>query len=409
VSRRPRIAFFDFHDVVEDFYPRYGVTQDAFARSWAATGNHAWVELLQREIGDVTWIASSLSPEVAEARHEQTGARMIVVRSSWAHRRLWHAYYASPHAWRWQHRYLAYGTVASYLAPLSLSVLGALRAVRPDLVMLQDYATGRFDVLAAAARALGARVVAYHSGSAPESYRGGLVRRVTLPLADRLLVSSRAEAAWLARRFGVAPRRMSVVLTPIDTDTFHPEPRAGAAARAGLRPAGPRALFLGRLDDRVKRVSAIIRSVATLPHAELVVAGDGEDREELERLAARLAPSRVRFLGWVDGSDALRAVLNACDCLVLASVREGFPTVVGQALACGTPVVATRVGGVSELVEQGRTGWLVEPGDDAALGAALEVALGGAGEAMRPAARAAALARLAPAAVAATLRRELAL
>jgi glycosyltransferase involved in cell wall biosynthesis len=409
MSERPRIAFFDFHDVIEDFYPRYGVTQQAFARSWAGTGNHAWVELLQREIGDVTWIASSLSPEVAQARHEQTGARIVFARSSWAHRQLWHAYYGSRHSWRWRHRYRAYGTAASYLAPLSLPMLGALRAARPDVVVLQDYATGRYDVLASAGRALGARVVAYHSGSTPDSYRGRVIRRATLRLADRLLVSSAAEADRLADRFGVARERMPVILTPIDMHEFRPEPRAEAAARIDLPAGGPRALFLGRLDDRVKRVSAIIEAIAQIPRAELVVAGDGDDRERLEALAERRAPGRIRFCGWIDGNDDLRALLNASDCLVLASASEGFPTAVGQSLACGTPVVATRVGGVSELVEHGRTGWLVEPGDDGGLRAALAEALAGGAAALRDAARAAAEERLAPAHVAASLRRELAL
>ncbi|HWE13449.1 MAG TPA: glycosyltransferase family 4 protein [Solirubrobacteraceae bacterium] len=407
---RPQIAFFDFHDVLEDFYPRYGVTQRAFAHSWAASGNHAWVTLLQREIGDVTWIASSMAPELAVARHELTGARVVITRSSWAHRRLWRTYYTSRHAWRWQQRYRAYGAVSSYLAPLSLSLLGALRDARPDLVMLQDYATGRYDVLAAAGRALGARVVAYHSGSDAAAYRGRVLRRATLRLADRLFVSSAAEADWLAQRFGVARDRLPVLLTPIDTEAFRPEDRAVAAARAGLPPGGRRALFLGRLDDGVKRVSALIDAIAALPDGELVVAGDGEDRAALERHAAQVAPGRVRFTGWVDGADALRALLNACDCLVLASIREGFPTVVGQALACGTPVLATRVGGVAELVQHGRTGWLVEPRDDGALRSALAEALSGdTASRMSAAARMAAEERLAPAAVAQALRRELAL
>jgi len=226
-----------------------------------------------------------------------------------------------------------------------------------------------------------------------------MLRRHTLRLADRLLVSSAAEADFLATRYGVPRERIAIVLTPIDTDAFRPEPRVDGHTR--------RALFLGRLDDRVKRVSALIDAIAALPEGELVVAGDGEDREALEAHAAQRAPGRVRFTGWVHGDDALRELLAGADCLALASVREGFPTVVGQALACGTPVVSTRVGGVAELVHPGRTGWLVAPGDDAALTAALGEALGGAAAAMRPAARAAALERVAPQAVAAALREEL--
>jgi glycosyltransferase involved in cell wall biosynthesis len=395
---RPRIAFFDFHDVLEDFYPHYGVTAEAFATTWAATGNHAWVTLLQREVGDVTWICASLAPPTAGARHEVTSAQVVVTRSSWAHRQAWRGYYLSRHAWRWQQHYRGYGTAASYLAPLSRSTLGALRAARPELVVLQDYATGRFDVLAGAARALGARVVAYHSGSTPEAYRGAALRRATLRLADRLFVSSAAEADWLSPRFGVPHARLRVVLTPVDTDVFRPVQR-----RAG---GPPRALFLGRLDDRVKRVSTIVDAIARIPGAELVIAGDGDDRRALEMRAAERAPGRVRFCGWVDRPAEL---LSTVDCLVLASRSEGFPTVVGQALACGTPVVATRVGGVAELVEPGRTGWLVEPGDDAALTVALREALDGGAAAMRVAAREAALARVAQPVIAAQLREELGL
>src|SRR5204862_3693884 len=136
-----------------------------------------------------------------------------------------------------------------------------LATQRPDVVFLQDYATGRYDVLALAARAIGARVVAYHSGSTPDGYRGAAVRGLTLRLAHRLLVSSTAEADAVAARFGVPRERVTVLLTPIDTDAFRPEDRSAAAARAGLDPARARALFLGRLDDRVKRVSAIIEAV----------------------------------------------------------------------------------------------------------------------------------------------------
>src|SRR3954454_18468447 len=90
--KRLRIAFFDYPDVFEDFYPHYGVDQQAFATRWAATGNHAFVGLLQREVGDVTWYALSLEPQIAEATHEVTGARVRVLRSSAAHRALWRGF-----------------------------------------------------------------------------------------------------------------------------------------------------------------------------------------------------------------------------------------------------------------------------------------------------------------------------
>ena len=184
-----------------------------------------------------------------------------------------------------------------------------------------------------------------------------------------------------------------------------------ATRLAGLDPDRRYVLFVGRLDDSVKRVSALIRSFAGLapvhPDVDLLVAGEGPDGQGLRRLAAELAPGRVRFLGWITGAEPLAALYNSAECLVLPSRSEGFPTVVGEAMACGTPVLASSVGGVGELVVDGLTGWLFPPGDDAALGARLSFALTypDVTARMRPAARRIAEARVSPAAVAVELRR----
>ena len=71
--RRPVIAFFDYPDVFEDFYPHYGVDQRTFATRWADTGNHAFLSVLQREVGDVIWYAFSVAPEISEARNRDGG------------------------------------------------------------------------------------------------------------------------------------------------------------------------------------------------------------------------------------------------------------------------------------------------------------------------------------------------
>src|SRR5207302_897221 len=113
-------------------------------------------------------------------------------------------------------------------------------------------------------------------------------------------------------------------------------------------------LFVGRFDDKVKRVGALIRAFAGLaarhPDADLVLVGEGPDGAALRRLAGECGGGRVRFLGWVPGPEALVALYNAAQCLVMPSRSEGFPGVVGEAMACGTPVLASRVGGVGELV-----------------------------------------------------------
>jgi glycosyltransferase involved in cell wall biosynthesis len=407
-ASRPRIAFFDFPDVFEDFYPHLGVDQWAFATRWAATGNHAFVRLLQREVADITWHELSLAPEVPETVHEVTGARVCYHRSSAAHRALWRAFYMPANSWRWQNAYPAFALPSSYLAPLSSDLLRALRRDRPDMIFSQDYSSGKFDMLLALARLLRIPLAAYHTGSVPDQYVGRFAKRFTIKAADLLIASSEPERQLLISRFGAKPDRVRVILTPIDLEVFRPRDRRASAERQGLDPECRRILFVGRLEDPVKRVSTLIRSFGALadrhPAAELLIAGTGEDETDLRKLAAEVAPDRIRFLGWISDAEELAELLTASDCLTLQSVTEGFPTVVGEALACGTPVVATAVGGIPDIIEPGRHGRLVPPNDEAALEQALDAALRGELEAARGECRRRAEERLSPAFVASQLR-----
>lgn len=314
-------------------------------------------------------------------------------------------------AWRWRFAYRAYATVASYIALVSRSFIRALKHDRPDIFFVQDYATGRFDMLLLIARILGVPLIAYHSGSVPEGYVGRVAKHWTIPRADNLIVSSQAEADMLTRRYCVPRDRITVILTPIDTNIYYPMDRKAACKAAGLNPEWRYLLFMGRLDDNVKRVSALIRAFATLAtkhrDVDLLIAGDGPDREKLQRLAAEYVPDRIRFLGWISGVEAKAQLYNVAECLVLPSRREGFPTVVGEAMYCGTPVLASQVGGISELVVEDQTGWLIPPGDDEALAVRLAFILAHPEvvASMRQLARQMAESRVSQASIAAELRK----
>ena len=407
---RPLIAFFDYPDVFEDFYPHYGVDQQAFATRWSATGSHAFISLMQSGVGDVVWYCFSLRPEISEARHETLGFRVRFLRSGWLHRSLWRLFYLPRMAWRWRGAYRGYATVASYLALLSWPLVRALRRDRPDCLFVQSYSSGRFDVLLLAARLLGVPLIAYHAGGGPEGYLGRFLRHWTLAHADCLIASGRSEAEMLASRFRVPRQRLRVILTPIDTEVFRPLDRAEACLAAGLDPARRHLLFVGRLDDSVKRVSALIRSFAGLSgryaDTDLLIAGDGPDGEKLRRLAAEQAPGRVCFLGWVSHTKDKVRLYNAAECLLLPSLREGFPTVVAEAMASGNPALSTGNSSAGELVIDGHTGWLLPPGDDEALLDRLRWVLDNpqAIAAMRPQARELAESCVCPAVVAAQLR-----
>jgi glycosyltransferase involved in cell wall biosynthesis len=224
-------------------------------------------------------------------------------------------------------------------------------------------------------RLMRAPVIAWHAGSRPEAYFGKRVRRVTLPRADCLIASSRGEAEMLQERFRVSPGKLRIILTPIDLIEYKMESREAAARALGL-PAGRRyALFVGRFDDAVKRIGWMVRAVERLsvryPELTLLLVGDGADRPRLEVEARKLDPGRVLFRGWE--RDAARKALyyNSAEVLLIPSLREGFPTVVGEAMACGTPVVGSSVGGIPEMVINGQTGFLHAPSDEAGFGQAL--------------------------------------
>jgi glycosyltransferase involved in cell wall biosynthesis len=132
----------------------------------------------------------------------------------------------------------------------------------------------------------------------------------------------------------------------------------------------------GRL-VRLKGIEYLLRAVAALqpefPDLVLEVAGSGPEQEALTRQAQALGLSgRVRFLGWVK---ELGPVLARWGVFVLPSLEEAFPMAALEAMAAGLPVVASAVGGIPELVEDGRTGYLVPPGDPAALADCLRVLL----------------------------------
>lgn len=138
--------------------------------------------------------------------------------------------------------------------------------------------------------------------------------------------------------------------SPINTSVYKPLSRETACLAAGLNSNKRYFLFIGRLDDSVKRVSAIItafqRVAAKFSDIDLLILGSGKDEERLKQQASKQDPLRIHFYGWVTKDEQKVHLLNSAECLVMASTREGFPTVVGEALACGLPVISSDVGAI---------------------------------------------------------------
>jgi D-inositol-3-phosphate glycosyltransferase len=198
--------------------------------------------------------------------------------------------------------------------------------------------------------------------------------------ADRLVAATVVERAHLVSHYGAAADRIAVIPCGVDTELFAPGDQAGA--RAALRlDARPRLLYVGRLAP-IKGLETLLDSMARLrargSDAQLCIVGgdadealDGHEGELRARLSRLDLGDTVTFVG-AQPQERLRDWYVAADATVLPSYYESFGMVALEAMACGSPVVASRVGGLQTTVRDRVTGLLVPDHDPAALAATLE-------------------------------------
>ncbi len=222
-----------------------------------------------------------------------------------------------------------------------------------------------------AARWAGVPVIAaaLHSTGWPD--RVQFANRLLAPITDAFIAVAEPHGRYLAAHEGCTASKICVVPNGVDVERFCPRPPNAELRKefelpsdaptvgilAALRPEKNHALFL----------RAAARVLHVIPKARFVVIGDGPRRKELENLAQGLAISHaVRFVG--TRSD-VPEVLSTIDVLALTSHMEANPVSILEAMAAEKPVVATRVGSVDQAVHDGRTGYLVEPGNEVQLAA----------------------------------------
>jgi glycosyltransferase involved in cell wall biosynthesis len=213
--------------------------------------------------------------------------------------------------------------------------------------------------------------------------------RKTLRRHDAITVVSNA-LGEAAVREGVLRERVFRVPNAIDLAALAPpRSREDLCQELGVDPSAPLVGAVGRLSpEKGHRVllDAFHSVSRTAPEARLVVVGDGPEEAALRRRAQELGlADRVTFTGLrKDGQQ----IIGALDVLALPSFSEGMPNVVLEAFAYGTPVVATSVGALPDMLEDGRSGWLVPAGDAGKLAAALRQSLDDRPEALRRSAEA---------------------
>ena len=283
---------------------------------------------------------------------------------------------------RWTPRRIPVG-----LRHLHTLVLLARRSLSADVI----YTTGMFGRSGLAARLTRTPIVVKLTGDPAferlhargavggdvdtfQAAGGGLGTRVLRGLRDDVVrravhvYTPSAYLAKLATTWGARSDRVSVLPNPGPSE-LPSSTREELRGRLGLD--GPTLAFAGRLTAQ-KSLDILVEALVSCEGVSLAIAGDGEERASTAALVDRLGlAGRVRLLGPLDRSGVLE-LFAAADAAVLSSSWENFPHTVVEALAVGTPVIATRVGGVPEVVVDGKNGLLVPPGDPTALADAVK-------------------------------------
>lgn len=191
--------------------------------------------------------------------------------------------------------------------------------------------------------------------------------------ADRYLAVSHAIADELVEQLRWPRQKVDVVYNAVDMARVEVEAPPGLREELGGGEGRPLVLTPARLDAQ-KGHRFLFEAIPQVPGATFLLAGEGPEREPLEALAARLGiTERVRFLG---RREDVPELLAACDVFALPSLYEGSSLAVLEAMAAGIPVLSSAIGGTDELVEDGRSGLLVAPGDAEALAAGLRRLIG---------------------------------
>lgn len=249
------------------------------------------------------------------------------------------------------------GKSPSRLARL-MRIVSILRRERPNIVQSQHFYVNPY--AAAAARITGTRSIGAIRSDMWNELHGGdeLLRKWGLKHCYMLAANSQP-AIRAAVELGIPDHKLTFLPNVVDTDEFTPDEGQSSAIEFTVASVGR--LVPSKRHDRLLSVIAQLKQLCPIP-VKLLIAGDGPCRADIEEQVDALGLRfNVEFLG---SRADLTKVYRSANALLVTSDYEGTPNVVLEAMACGLPVVASKVGGIPDIVEHGVNGFLSEPGDD---------------------------------------------
>jgi sugar transferase (PEP-CTERM/EpsH1 system associated) len=257
-----------------------------------------------------------------------------------------------------------------------------LRKLKPAVLHTYNLAAAEYAFTAALA-GVPVRIHAEHGRDAadPEGRnpRHNLLRRLLVPFIDRYIPVSADLARWLEKIVGIPAAKVQLIHNGVNTDKFHPdEGRDGTTRPPSPIPFSDDCFVIGtvgRIQD-IKNHAGLVDAFLLLQQLvpepsrlRLAIIGDGP---LLPLLKQKVSDAGLNQCVWLPGARSdIADIMRGFDLFVLPSLAEGTPVTVLEAMACGLPVVASRVGGLPEVVEENVSGLLVPPADANALAEAL--------------------------------------
>jgi sugar transferase (PEP-CTERM/EpsH1 system associated) len=254
-----------------------------------------------------------------------------------------------------------------------------LRRLRPSILHTYNFACAEYAVAAWAA-GVPVRIHAEHGRDASDpqglNRKHNGLRRALAPWIDRYVPVSHDLSRWLQHVVGIPPAKLELIMNGVDTVRYAPQLPAADTPWTGMRVKPFVIGTVGRLQD-VKDQATLIQAFALLcarrgaarGELRLALVGDGPLRAKLAQTAQ---DAGVADLVWFPGArNDIPELMRSFDVFALSSIAEGTPVTLLEAMACGRPVVATAVGGIPEVVQDGVNGALVPAGQPQALADAL--------------------------------------
>ncbi|WP_379132637.1 glycosyltransferase family 4 protein [Paenibacillus sp. sgz500958] len=351
------IGIFMHTNYFEDFFGKgLGINEEEYVTSYHNDFSFDYARLLRRYgIHTTIYNFTVKGDSIRSYRHGVVDCTVKFIPVG----RLYKAYRAIPNS----HRTPIGKFVSQYVATLGSGLEDILREDGINLIYAQEYASGRFEVLARAAKHLKLPIIAaYHGGSIHKWILP--IKKLTLHKASFLTTLNEDEQRNMTDRFPRMADRIKLIPNFVNASIFYRRDKEQALAAVGLNPDNRYIITVGRIFEHQKAHSLLVEAAEQLKdmqHLKVLIAGRGPDEHSLKELIKQKGlEDKVILLGSIRDKEVLANYYNASELFVLPSRYEGLPLVILEASACGLPTVAFNVMGVRGLVRNGENGLLAE-------------------------------------------------